>query len=639
MNRKELDTVIDKRPESVDQAVKAWTTEMLQFVSPESLGRSPLFAKLVDLRPVVATRLEQSAKLATDIISKINERTRLLKDPETIALFEKEKRLWAGDNEEGLVVGVRTCVDAGVPLEAVLGMDKQESVGRSLAGDDDLIFLETEGRFILLPSGLKKRMIHQGRQGEVMGLEILLEHTGCGRRGQMLSNPNNPNISGIFSHVVRKLEYLFPGDKEAQVPEKLQEIGEAWFENEKTPMNNDGGVWIGTMVKIAQRQAYQGIPDRTMVVPIELYDKFDGNLLVGLDSLEALGHKKVLSEGGYTKEALEVLIQEGVVFSLRHETSNLSDQNDEGLEAIREYKGKHTFDDLKTHWLEVNKSIVHVIEQLWDLYQSDDPRSNNLKNLVLKYMNTVFLPLKDNAVKIDESSTGELSTKTLIERRMIHHLFRVMSYAWVLDTFTNGHPPGAHIEDHLATGDSGRLGVMEHMTLGQGDIKPPTYVEMFTGRAVLLHSVPGHEGSPIVLFLKNDTLKPDKDSMSNEETNAAMANFTELLNIWPYLVVGDVVSFLVIRGKLRNGEISRVGLSVLKNYENFLLLYEAGMLPKIVPAVNSKNEIVMISAQMVLDVGIKAGKDLVAFRRLVQEKADLVSDPDIQKALRVHYEG
>jgi hypothetical protein len=628
----QLDTLISgsQDKEIVERAVDSFQKGFLQFIYPQEIARTHL-KDLLKIREIVIRRIESVSPLITDILITINKRAAIIDSPEYRELITIEAQQWRSTEEPHLEHGVRACVDAGIPREAVAGSEGH--MGRSLAGDDELDFVVAKGRFSLSASTFTKRLRHNARKGVRTMLEIFVEHTGCGRRGQMIANlgtehahEHEDNVSRLYSLVLDKnnIQALVPEFSESpvKVTRALDQIQAAW---EKGGMTKDGGTWAGMMVKVAQRQAYRNIGQgMTAVVPIELYDKMNGNVLVGLDTISAFTHTEVLHEGGYTASALETLVQEGLVFSLKHEVEKIHAL----LSAeISVHQGENTFEDLQADWLNVKTKFVSVTETLWRLsYDKNSEAGEALRVMVQKFLALSTANIGADLEKVDAEKGSNGAGSELMMRRLAHQLFRALAYAWVLDTFNRGNPPGKHMEDHLATGESAVLGVKEHLPLGQGDMQPPTVSEMITGYSVLMHSTPGEEGRPVVVVMKHDTYQADENALTTEETQRAMDDFAELLKLWPYVMVGDIVPVIAVRDK-NHGGVSRLGLSVILAFGDIVdLAARKGRLADLVPASNSLGKVVQIPASLVLQAGVEAGADLKLFRKTVQQIANQYSD-------------
>ncbi len=615
---RQLDTMIAGSTDEaiIGHATREVVNSLMEFIAPAYLDRDPAFSKLSQLRKLIQKRLQKMENLIADIILSINRRAEVVRSSEYKELIKMEGEQWKMESKEELIFGERVCVDAGVTREAVAGSEGH--MGRSLAGDDELVFVPAKGHFVLAPSAFRKRLIHAARTGTKTMLEIFIEHTGCGRRGQMIANLTSHNaVSHLFSLVFDNIEALLPefeGDA-YRVTRAIQTIKEVW---QTRRMVADGGVWAGILIKIAQRQAYRHIGyDFRPIIAIELYDKMNGNLYAGIDTVEALTHPVVLSEGGFTQKALDVLVRENIVFSM----SDAVQRGDVSwLDGISKKKGRYTFADLQSNWLSVKKEFVGVTGLLWEQYMK---RSGGIQEWADSFLEKCLQGVGRDFEKNSES------TRELMRRRMLQQMFRTFAYAWVLDTLERGNPPGKHMEDHLATGESAVLGVKEHLPLGQGDMLPPKATEFFTGRAVLLHSVPGHEGEPIVVFMKHDTNQPDNKPLTGEETQRAMDDFRELLSLWPYIVLGDMIPVVMVRGKAHGG-IGRLALSVMNAFGDILDLHANKALPELVPANTSTGEVVLVPAAKVLSVGIESGEKLTEFRRRVEAIADMYADSTTQ---------
>lgn len=582
----------------ISDAVVHYLKGLLSFVSPTYLSDSKhkLFAEAGSLKNIVEKRYVGISEQIVDILASINKRaiTILSSDYKNLANLEQE--LWLQGEKLDFEVGIRACVDAGLTREAVAGTGGH--LGRSLAGDDDLIYVPEIGEFRLTQSVMKKKLIHAGRGGRREFLEILIEHTGCGRRAQMMANlDSHSDVTKNFEVVFQHLECIV---KDRSTLEMIRKI---W----PSKMKKDGGAWAGIWVKKAQCQAYRGIEETELTIPILLYDKMDGNVWVGIDQDEVLMDPLVIKGGGYTKEVLGELAVNGKIWCLKNEMRNWGSI----LDNLTINKGQYTFIDLQHNWLEVKKKLIQICAEMWE-------RIDQLESSLTKFV----------------EHSGMSGARKSIRRRYIHQLFRMFAYLWVLDTELRGNMPGKHMEDHLASGESAVLGVKEHLPLGQGGLQVPTATEFFTGRSVLLHSTPGKEGKPIVILMKHDTSESDQDPLSGEETQRAMDDFAEVLKLWPYIVVGDLVPVVVVRNKKYMG-ISRLALSVVLAFGDIVqLAANAGSLPDIVPASNSRGEVVLVPATEILRVGIEADELLPKFRDLVTQVADNYSNDTVQLSLR-----
>lgn len=629
-NGSSKDTLISGETDRVriERAVRSFVAGFGEFISPPDLGKSARFAKIAELSQVIKERITRVESLIVDIIVSINERAQVLASQEYKELISQEAQQWRKGDTAELEHGIRVCVDAGVPREAVAGSEGH--MGRTLAGDDDLDYVPERNGFSLAPSALLKRLIHSARMNRRVMLEIFVEHTGCGRRGQMIANLEKDNQMArlyklVFENLVA-LEVEFP-DKESVVHESLKKIQQHWDSGQ---MVKDGGTWSGILVKIAQKQAYRDAsPDLTPVVQIQIYDKKDGNEFVGIDSLQALTHPKVIEEGGYTPAALQELVKEEVIFSLRHKVESM---NDLLQRELRVQKGENTFADLQKNWLMVKTKFVTTTEDLWRMYDSPDSRYDGIRSMADNFLKLSLSAVDNDLKNVDAGSAKDHVTSGLMKRRLIHQLFRSLAYSWILDTFEKGNPPGTHMEDHLATGESAVLGVKEHLPLGQGDLQPPTVDELITGYSVLMHSKPGEKGEPVVLVMKHDTHQLGSEPLTTEESQRALDDFAELLKLWPYLMVGNIVPVVAIRDK-KHGGIGRLALSVPLSFKDILTqAAREGRLPNLIPASNSRGEVVRITADSILGAGVTAGKDLKAFRKAVTKLADDATD--LQKYLR-----
>ena len=632
----QVETIIGSSPENkiVAPAVITYLQQLETVAYPDQLPSVLSSLPGIDLhqlRPVFQERVTLITHFTSDIIAEINQRSAEINGPIFQRFVEGDRSMWQTSQSEGVLFGILGCVDKGIPHEAMVGVDG--NFGRTLAGDIDIYFLAPFNQFRTPESALVKRLIHLGRQGYKTGLEILLEHTVCGRRGQILKNEGGykdiPRIQKVVDHI-EALADEFGGTPEG-LREQFTKLRQCWnaYDRQGTAvLTPDGGVWAGIIYKVAQRQALnnEDIARYTkLFLPIELYDKRNGDLFAGLDAIDVLTDKRVMQAGGYTDEVLASLAESGNIFSLAAYMPSIQEllQNASGIAV-----GTMSYEDLQKKWLLTLKQLQTLTGTLWDMYQPDASNDKPIRAMVDAYV---------------EAATGHMRMRQekpelyeAVRNRLIHHLFHVVSYAYLLDTFGKGHPPGTHhIEDHLATGDH-EIGTKRHLALGQGDLERPSATEMYTGYTVLLHSVPGKQKQPIVVMIKLDTDRPSSESLSTEESNVAAQDFREFLNLWPYFLVGDIIPILAIRDKKQNG-ISRLGGSVVLSFQNIVALLErdADRLPPYVPATTTNGEIVFVPAVDVVATGIATASDLGAFREQMQAVADSYANPAVQESFTV----
>jgi hypothetical protein len=613
-----LNTTISGKsdPKIIKTAVDSFLNGVVDLIFPPEIAYSGL-AKMAGLKPIFLSRAKKASGEIVDILQEINERAGILRSWEYADLAEKEFRSWSPDGEK-LSVGVSACVDRGIASEAVSAPDA--AMGRTLAGDIPFSHIASKNSFVLDASALKKRLIHGGRGGGGTVLELLVEHTGCGRRGQMLANEASgsevPDLGYVFDRV-ESLASQFEGIK-IDIEKKLGLIKKLWESYEKKDgavLAPDGGLWAGVIAKIAQRQALENLPLVKIVAPIEIFDKSNANLIVGADSLSALTHPIVLQEGGFTAKALDELANKGIIFSLK----------DCPLQ-----RGQSSVDyaDLQSDWLNIQSKISGLTQKLWVQYRSEKSAKKPLTDMVNRFLD---LSLSCGA----GSRSARQGLSPLIRARMTHQLFRCLSYTSLLGTFEKGHPSGKHLEDHLATGDHS-TGAKRHLALGQGDLSRPSAAEIFTGYTVLLHSKPGHDGTPIPLFIKVDTERQSDQPMTTEETDIATSDMREALKLWPYMAVGDLIPVVTVRGKITGGGVDRLPYSIVANLGSIVEMSEGRnkVLPDLVPALNSFGKVVQVPASAVIEVGLETGDDLRDFRNKVMLVADRFSDPAVQKSFR-----
>lgn len=634
----QLGTIIEGSVDGtiIEAAAREYTDGLIQLFFPPDLAShtKAIGIDLSRLQPVFKDKAELAARDVTGIILEINGRTKMQQSDQYHALNRKDKTLHRTEHKIPHINGRIACVDKGVVFEAVAGVNG--ILGRTLAGDIDITYNQFRKRFTAEPTVLKKRMIHTSREGSKFVVETLIEHTGCGRRAQMMTNDQGhgdvPSVSYVFNHLDALGQEFKTGENETrdtlEVIKRLWDTYESTGTGKKTP---DGGLWAGIILKIAQRQALSNIPGTTIVAPIQLYDKYNGNIYVGMDSQEALTDATVIQVGGYTRDALDDLAKRNIIFSLKHSWLEISETLSEKTQ-IRE--GSKSYNDLQKDWLTTQSSLVDIVEQLWKIYRNqDDDKSHVISQVVEAYLRKSLAQIKEIPLGSDD----------LIRASLTHDLFHAIAYNYLLGTLVNqtGNPPGmAHIEDHLAVGDH-ELGAKEHLALGLGDIETPNAMEMFTGYSVLLHSTPGKEAKPIILMIKLDTDRSGTKTLTTEETRVAMANFQEVLKLWPYILAGDLVPMIVVRGKNSQG-VSRMPLSINLTFGDVVDMLgsvrygnEKPYLPDLVPANNSAGEVVLVPSMDILKIAIESGSDLKKFREEVPKLADRLSSPEVQKRLQL----
>ena len=610
-----LNTTISGKsdPKIIKTAVDSFLSGVVDLIFPPEISNSGL-SQMSGLKPQFLSRSKKASVEIADILQEINQRAEIIRSREYAGLAEAEFRSWSPDGKS-LSVGVAACVDRGIASEAVSAPDA--SMGRTLAGDIPFSHIGSKNSFVLDASALKKRLIHAGRSGGGIVLEILIEHTDCGRRSQMLTNEASGSEVPDLGYVFDRAESLFnqfTGPK-SEIEKGIGSIKKLWGSYDKkngAVMASDGGLWAGVVAKIAQRQALENLPLVKIVAPIEIFDKSNANLIVGVDSLSALTHPIVLREGGFTVKALDALADKGVIFSLKNEMKNLEEGLLDGGPSSVDYA------DLQSDWLNIQSKISGLAQKLWIKYRSEKTAKKPLTDMVNRFLTVV----------LKQSSP-------LIKARMTHQLFRCLSYTFLLGTFEKGHPSGHHLEDHLATGDHS-TGAKRHLALGQGDLSRPHASEIFTGYTVLLHSTPGHDGTPIPLFIKVDTERTSDQPMTTEETDIATSDMREALKLWPYMAVGDLIPVVIVRGKITGGGVDRLPYSIVANLGSIVEMSEGRnkVLPDLVPALNSQGKVVQAPASAVIEAGLEAGDDLKNFRNKIMLVADRFSDPAVQRNFR-----
>lgn len=605
-------------PKIIKTAVESFINGVVDLIFPPEIANSSL-SKMAGLKPVFLARAKKASAEIVDILQEINQRAQILRSREYVDLAEKEFRSWSPDGEK-ISVGVSACVDRGIASEAVSAPDA--SMGRTLGGDIPFSHIASKNSFVLDASALKKRLIHVGRGGGGTVLEILIEHTGCGRRGQMLANEASgseiPDLGYVFDRV-ESLAGQFSGPA-AAVEKGISLIKKLWNGYDKKDgavLAPDGGLWAGIVAKVAQKQALEDLEMVKIVAPVEIFDKSNANLIAGADSLAALTHPVVLKEGGYTPKALEELADRGIIFSLKKELVVIA-RSEATRQSMLNPEDQLSYADLQSDWLNVQSKISGLAQQLWNQYRSEKGGKGPLTGMVNRFLQA--------ALK---------QPSAVIKSRMTHQLFRNLAYSRLLGTFEKGHPSGKHLEDHLATGDHS-TGAKRHLALGQGDLSRPSAAEIFTGYTVLLHSTPGHHGTPIPLFIKVDTERTSDQPMTTEETDIATSDMREALKLWPYMAAGDLIPVVAIRGKTTGGGVDRLPYSIVANLGSIVEMKEGRnkVLPDLVPALNTKGKVVEVPASAVIEAGLNSVPDLKDFRAKVMAVADRFSDPAVQKSFR-----
>lgn len=355
-----------------------------------------------------------------------------------------------------------------------------------------------------------------------------------------------------------------------------------------------------------------------MISPVEIYDKVSGDLLVGVDNIDVLSDEMVITQGGFTQDVVTHLIDKGSLFSFRRYKTEL--EAELGESAGIPSKGARTYQDIQSQWLDVEEDLVNITAALWEAYDKGTGAVYEMANEYLE---------KACAHRTSQEVTDKEA------RRLLHHMFHTYAYAYLLNTLEIPHEPGAHhIESYLTTGDHS-IGERKTVGLGQGDLSRPTAAEILTGRSVLMHSKGLDAGDPIPVVIKLDTERPSSRSVSDEETGVAQGDFREVLDLWPYILVGDIVPVIAIRGKSGEnaGGISRVPLSIVQSFGDFAVLLEKqnGSLPDYVYATTSDGKVVLVEAHEILRAGIDFGDDLHRFRKEVERIANERNNPNDQR--------
>lgn len=610
-----VETIIDGSisPAVISQAITTYIEGLQTIAFPAEIEKTLGISGNLDvLHTSFDRRAKQIGEITKQIILQINRRARELSHPDYLDLQAKDTALWYTTGPKPQF-GVLVCVDKGISGET-MGINVS-NVGRVLAGDIEFSYIPSKKIFFPNASALIKRFIHWGRQGKNILVEPIIEHTNCGRRAQILANEEArgeiPSLGFIFANI-HALVPDYPSRADA-----IQKIWHNWPRRGVSVITPDNGLYAGIIQKMAQKQALAQLKqDITIISPIEVYEKETGNLYAGLDQTDVLTDSRVLRAQGFTRDILTKLSSDKTIFSLSYHTKNIN-KDIEKLGVIR--RGSRSYHDLQYQWIACLADLVSITETLWQLYAK--------KNIGVTAMVTEYFHAWNRT---------RPANNNLVDRRIIHHLFHVAAYAFLFDTIQKGHTPGLHhIEHYLATGDH-EIGTKPLIGLGQGDLDRPSASEMFTGYSVLLHSNPGRKGTPIPVVIKLDTDRTGDKPMSTEETNVAFDDLFEFLKLWPYFLVGDMIPILMVRGKHMGG-VSRLGLSIIRSLGDMTILFEQSekILPRFVPANNTKGAVVLIPAKQVIEAGIRAKGNLKSFRKKLPFLADEYSDPAVQRAYMV----
>jgi hypothetical protein len=633
----------DTNPDCIAPAVEEYIDDLATFAFCDGLDRTrripqEIRSQLPQLQEIFNERMQHAAGMVTEIIRQINVQAELRRTKEFKALVDRDMSFWLPaeladepkESKEIPLFGVITCVDKGVPYEAVIGVEG--AIGRTLGGGVTFDYIESRDQFVMRQSALRKRFIHKGRSGYKLQVEPIIVHTSCGRQNQIISNehgdPSIPSIGFVFKNI-HAIASDFPG-KRKTVLDQLDQIRALWDSYphaEQAVTTPDQGLYADVVVKIAQRFAVTHIKQAQIVSPVEMYDKKHGDLIVGLDHPDVLTDEVVLEEKGYTEKALASLQESGKIFSIRM----YEDQIDNALQIMPDIqaKGARTYEEMQENQFMVQTELVDITEAFWNLHESQGEEGRAIRAMVQDYLGKALYYLEGRE-ELPEDIID------LTQRRLTHHLFHVIAYSYLLDTLNKGNTPGVHhIENYQVTGDLDR-GTKPFVGLGQGDLGRPKAPDIFTGYNVLMHSAPGREGHPVPLLIKVDTDRQGIENITTEEYSIAEADFHEFLKLWPYFLCGDLIPVMAIRGK-KHGGISRLGLSVLLTFESLVVQLESSEdpLPAFVPAATKGGKVVLVPAYAILKAGIDAGHDLGAFRNGVAAVAQQYDDEDLQEALRL----
>lgn len=631
--KKELDTVIagSTQRKIVERAIDGYAKGLKDFLTTNKPLESYLGLHKEDAKLLQESTSEQvsiAAEYTKDVILELNKRYQELSSSRYMELKKKDIALW-NNTEYDIQEGVMLCVDQGL----VTAYYPPDSVmGRSLAGNTSKQYIASINQFVMDATFMKKALIHEQRQNALDGrIEWIVVHTGCGRVGQMLSNTHNPsnfipNFDQYFKHA-DALATEFTGEQN-EVLVKLELLKKYWEThrpNTGTQPITDEGRLAAVLQKIAKRQALRReifiVPTK---MPIQLVDKRDLNIFTGVDNIDILTDPDVLAGGGFTDAILAKLVAEGRIFSLRRYFPEICKL----LENSAIKRGSRTYQELQTQWVLVQEDLFNVTKVLWRIYESKTSQSQPLKNAVEHFIRSLG---KTNQMEVSKELMETM------QRRLIHDLFHIIAYVFLLNTFEKGNDPGKHMETHLETGNPDE-GALPHLGLGQGEIAGVNALNVLTEYAVLGHSIPGHTGAPVPALLRMDTDRPSHERMSFEETIYAQNVLHESLKLWPYMF-GDIIPFVIVRGKLEGG-ISRVPLSVLKTFDNLGICFERGNLPLFAPAANSQGEVVLVPSRDIVQIRVstlKKGNGLKEFRQSLSKVADSYSSKAVQRAFQREY--
>jgi hypothetical protein len=620
------DTIIDAslELEVIKKAISTYLTHLREFLYTDNLSTVSRYNMPEEVN-LLAQYFDKNLSKASDeivgIIEGINKRASERRSSRYLGIVSEDSRYWRVSDAVLVEFGVFACVDKGIPFEAVCGVDGQ--IGRTLGGDLDIEFIPYLQDFYLTPSAISKRLIHLGRSGIDYLVEPMIEHTGCGRRAQIMGNEHAANSipsEGFVFANIEKLAKTLP--ESASVVDQLLKIKTLWksySRDGQSVVTPDQGLYSGIVFKMAQRQALYNIEELNILSPIEIYDKQNGDLIVGIDNPSILTDDNVLAQKGYTKSVLAELINQNKIFSFTQFDSEvsllLSNQSE-----MPKY-GSYSYSDLQNMWMDVQEKLVLVTNHLWQLYEVVEEKDSVVRQMVKSYL--------EKAMYHTQGST----IPNVVVRRLIHHMFHCYAYTYLFATLQKGNVPGNHIESYLATGDHD-TGAKAMTPLGQGDLARPSASEMFTQYVVLQHSDGLPQEMPVIATIKQDTDRGGDEPISTEETTVAQEDFKEFMKLWPYFMVGDLIPVLVIRGKQKGG-VSRLGLSILLSLHSMGYLLESKKinLPAFVPANTPSGEVTMVPGVDILQAGINAKGDLREFRHNVQKVALQYANRDIQAKL------
>ena len=445
---------------------------------------------------------------------------------------------------------------------------------------------------------------------------------------QLLANENSaqshvPKPGYIFENLEGLLQGV-PHERRGKILQRLRSYWNDLPREGSSIQVQDGGVLADVISKMAQREGLKNYLDPNHYYsPVEIYDKHTGDLYAGVDNWDVLTDPSVLKAGGYTHDILEHYAKQKSIFSL----SSYKDQLFSFLNVSSIHKqGERMYEDLQASWIDTQEDLVDVKELLWLAYRDSKHAAHGLiKEMVDHYISAVFSSCSPEEVE---------SIPPIVRRRITTHMFSAASYAYLLDTFTRGNPPGHHLEDHLASGDPEHGSTKMHLALGQGDMEQLDATEILTGYSVMLHTPRVEEGDPVPYMIKLDTERSPDEPLTGEENQVALGNFREALKLWPYILVGDIIPVVAIRS-VRKRDISRVGYSIVGAFTDIISQLEDNRLPHFVNAARENGQVILVPGKEIIHAALRVNGDLRLFRKEIYKLAELHNDPWLQNSYQI----